>query len=145
MKSLTTTKGLPADQRPRGLVGNQWTADKRQKLFIRYYFQPESDTFLSVKDSALKAGYSKDYAKVLKARMDNRELDWLSKYVNIDKETIVFNLMLLLKEANNTSKDSAETKRRIWDTIGVFSGHKVLKQQSEVKKIVISLNSEDIK
>lgn len=58
---------------------NQYTApDPRQSLFLQYYLDPKSDTFSNAYQSATKAGYEEEYAKVIL----NKDLDWLSDSVN---------------------------------------------------------------
>lgn len=64
-------------------VGNQYTVDPRQALFVQYYLDSESETFANGLKSAIKAGYSEEYAKVLTAKMPN----WLSDKVR-DSEII---------------------------------------------------------
>jgi hypothetical protein len=57
---------------------NQYTApDPRQSLFLAYYLDPKSETFSNAFQSAIKAGYEDEYAKVIL----NKDLDWLSESV----------------------------------------------------------------
>lgn len=54
---------------------NQYTTpDPRQSLFLSYYLDPKSETFSNAHDSAIKAGYSEEYAKNITGQMP----DWLS-------------------------------------------------------------------
>ena len=48
--------------------------DPRQGLFLKYYLDPESDTFSNGKQSAIRAGYTEEYAKQIIAGMP----EWLS-------------------------------------------------------------------
>ena len=57
------------------MAGNQYQSDPRQELYLANYLDPESDTFSNSLQSALKAGYSQEYAESLKAQMP----DWLSE------------------------------------------------------------------
>ncbi len=57
---------------------NQWIADPRQQLFLAYYLDPKSLTFSNAYQSALKAGYEDEYAKVIMSKMPT----WLSEKVN---------------------------------------------------------------
>lgn len=55
---------------------NQYTEpDPRQSLFLSYYLDPKSKTFSNAYQSALKAGYADEYAKVILSQ----ETDWLSE------------------------------------------------------------------
>ena len=56
---------------------NQWTTDPRQELFLKNYLNPKSETWGNAMQSAIKAGYTEEYAKV----MISRDLDWLSESV----------------------------------------------------------------
>ena len=49
--------------------------DPRQNLFLGYYIDPKSETFSNALQSALKAGYSQDYAENLTGQMPV----WLSE------------------------------------------------------------------
>lgn len=64
--------------------------DSRQTLFITYYFDPTSETFSNGYRSALKAGFSEEYATVLMSRMP----PW------IQSEKVKFNAMLEVAERN---------------------------------------------
>jgi hypothetical protein len=55
---------------------NQYTEpDPRQSLFLSYYLDPKSETFSNAYQSALKAGYEKEYAENLTSSMPK----WLSE------------------------------------------------------------------
>lgn len=86
--------------KPRG--GNQFTEDPRQADFIANYFNPKSKTYSNSYQSALDAGYSEQYAKTMKSRVN-----WLSENVNI-----VTKDKLVLKAKNNLDKllDSKDEK-----------------------------------
>lgn len=53
----------------------------QQTAFLGYYLNPKSETWGNALQSAIKAGYTEEYAKV----MISRDLDWLSENVNDDK------------------------------------------------------------
>jgi phage terminase small subunit len=58
-------------------MANQYEADPRQSLFLANYLDPKSATFSNAYQSAIKAGYEDEYAKVIL----NKDLDWLSESV----------------------------------------------------------------
>lgn len=64
--------GKKSKNNPNG--ANQFVADPRQALFLSYYLDPKSKTFSNALQSALKAGFSEEYASVLTSQMP----DWLS-------------------------------------------------------------------
>lgn len=80
--------------------------DPRQALFLELYARP-GETFGNAYQSALKAGYSEEYAKNLKTRQN-----WLSENVNeITKDKLVKKAKRVL----NKSLDS-EDERLAQDT-----------------------------
>lgn len=56
---------------------NQWVADPRQQLFLAYYLDPKSTTFSNALQSAVRAGFSLEYAENIMAKMP----DWLAEKV----------------------------------------------------------------
>ena len=57
------------------MAGNQYQPDPRQQLFLANYLNPKSETFSNAYQSAVKAGYSEEYA----SNILSQELDWLSE------------------------------------------------------------------
>jgi hypothetical protein len=88
-KALTKTN-------PNGV--NQYTPpDPRQAFFLSYFLNPESETFSNCYQSALRAKYSEEYAKVITSQMP----DWLSeKLKEMELDSMLFkakrNLDLIL-------------------------------------------------
>lgn len=73
---------------------NQYTGpDPRQSLYISHYFDPNSETFANSLQSALKAGYSQEYAESLTSLMPN----WLSE--RLGEEDLVHRAEKALSEA----------------------------------------------
>ena len=54
---------------------NQYVLDPRQTLFYENYFDPKSETFSNALQSALRAGYTQEYADNIKHLMP----EWLSE------------------------------------------------------------------
>lgn len=63
-----------------GMSGNQYKPDPRQALFLSYYLDPKSKTFANAKQSAIRAGYTEEYANAILAK----DLDWLSENVRYE-------------------------------------------------------------
>lgn len=61
------------------MAGNQYKPDPRQAKFLEYYLDPKSKTFSNAYQSALKAGYEDEYAKVITS--SSKGLEWLSEAV----------------------------------------------------------------
>ncbi len=56
---------------------NQYSPDPRQTLFLQYYLDPKSDTFSNALQSALKVGYTQEYAENITSIMPK----WLSENI----------------------------------------------------------------
>ena len=74
-KKITKTEETKPKSNPNG--ANQHDADPRQALFLSYYHDPKSDTFANGMQSALKAGYSQEYAENILSLMPK----WLSENI----------------------------------------------------------------
>lgn len=68
-----------AKNNPNG--ANQYQVDPRQALFLANYLNPKSETFSNALQSALKAGYSQEYAESILTK----DLDWLAESVGNEK------------------------------------------------------------
>lgn len=80
--------------------------DPRQAEFLKAYLNPKSETYSNARQSALKVGYSKEYAE----NILSLEPAWLSENIDTEKmvEKAMRNLMKLL--------DEVEDKRILLDT-----------------------------
>jgi hypothetical protein len=64
-------------------MANQYETDPRQVDFLKAYLDRQSDTFANAYQSAIKVGYSEEYAKTIVSR----DLEWVSDAVR-DEELI---------------------------------------------------------
>jgi phage terminase small subunit len=85
------------------MANKKETLDPRQALFLEYYLNPGSETFSNIYRSALKAGYSDEYAQNMRAKT----LDWVSENVgDVTKDELVKKS----KKVLNKSLDSEDLK-----------------------------------
>jgi len=63
------------------MAGNQHVADPRQIEFLTYYLDKDSETYSNALQSALKAGYSQEYAESITHKMPN----WLAEKIGDEK------------------------------------------------------------
>jgi hypothetical protein len=113
---------------------NQWTGSEQQEDFLRYYLDPKSPTFAHAKDSALQAGYSESYAKIIAQPSVNRL--WVQEardIIRLGPEHIV---QALQGEALNKGNKAADRIRSL-ELIGKIQGIFV------DKKVVAHINIED--
>lgn len=103
---------------------NQHVPDPRQALFISNYFDPKSNTFANGLQSAIKAGYTKEYGLVLVSNMPT----WLSESVK-DNE-------LIAKAEKNLSKflDSDYKDPRIQADMTKFALERLNKKKYAARK-----------
>lgn len=100
-------KGLAATKRKviKEEQGNQWQATERQVKFIDSYMDPRSETFGNSYQSAIKAGFSENYAmSILKPSVG---LEWVKQAYNLMKlEPDHLKMSLAKIITDNYSKDS---------------------------------------
>lgn len=76
--------------------------DPRQALFLEYYLKPGTETFSNIYQSAVKAGYRKEYAESI-----NSQVSWLSESLGtVTKDKLVSKA----KKVLDKSLDSADEK-----------------------------------
>ena len=84
--------------------------DPRQALFLQYYLKPGTETFSNIYQSAVKAGYSKEYAESI-----NSQVSWLSESLGtVTKDELV------TKAKKNLGKLLDSTDERIQADITKF-------------------------
>lgn len=88
--SVLPLKVIMPETNPHG--ANQYVLDPRQKMCWELYVNPSSETFGNGLQSALKAGYEEEYAKVITTRPwfveKIRRLNMLSKAEKVLDETL---------------------------------------------------------
>ena len=62
------------------VTSNQWQSNPKQQIFLSNYFDPTSNTFGNVFQSAINAGYRESYARTL-TRQSNKNM-WISEYLS---------------------------------------------------------------
>ena len=85
------------------LQANQWVSDPRQEKFLSLYLDPKSPTWSNALQSALRAGYSQEYAESLTAQMP----DWLSE--SLGDNILVQQALHNLKEFLTTGDEKLQS------------------------------------
>ena len=99
-----------------------------QMLFIQYYFDPKSETFSNARESAVKAGFSESYAKVMTA--ESFGLKWVAE---------AFNEMDLINKADRNInnfldlEESSDSKLRVKSEITRFVAERLNKKKYSTK------------
>ncbi len=77
-------KGLKPSRRKQiqdvAITSNQWQTSPKQQLFLSKYFDPASNTYGNVYQSAMTAGYSESYARNL-TRKEHKNM-WIMEYLD---------------------------------------------------------------
>ena len=77
-------------------MANKDLLDPRQALFLEYYLKPGTDTFSNIYQSALKAGYTKEYAESFQTKGKL----WLSENIGeVTKDELVKKSKRVLNKA----------------------------------------------
>lgn len=79
--------------------GNQWQNSPKQKLFLGFFLNPQSNSFSNAYQSALKAGYSDETAK----HITSVPKEWLSE--RISDELMVHKAEIRLYKAIDSNDD----------------------------------------
>ncbi|MEI7632131.1 MAG: hypothetical protein WCJ60_02310 [bacterium] len=93
--------------------------DPRQALFLEYYLKPKTPTFSNIYQSAVKAGYSKEYAESI-----NSQVAWLSESLGtVTKDELVTQAKTNLKEllVSDDEKIRADITKFVAKTDSDFS------------------------
>ena len=92
---------------------NQWVSTPKQQLFIKYWLDSDSTSFGNAYQSALRAGFSKNYARIITSRYT--DLDWLSEYkrnhIDLQPAHITMQLQeIAIKDTSSSIRISALDK-----------------------------------
>lgn len=111
-KELTT----PADNKP------TWKGNKKQRLFIEYWVNPQSETFGNAYKSGLKAGFSNSYSLNLTSLAPR----WLSENIeklNLYEEHIKQGIYDIALNTNlSNSKSPNDTKLKAYEALADIHG-----------------------
>lgn len=100
--------------------------DPRQQSYLAYFFDPKSPTYSNTLQSALKAGFSQEYAENLTSLMPN----WLSDYIGKQKAST------LLEKAERNLDEMLDLPSKI-QAMGAFGPlyNKVITGSGKKKKV----------
>lgn len=84
---------------------NQWTVTPKQLIFAEYWLSSNSTSFGNAYQSAIRAGYSHNYARIITAQHTN--LEWLRdakrRLVTLEPEHITLQLQDMAMNAREDS------------------------------------------
>lgn len=126
-RGITKHKNKPlSDKQP-----NQWRANPRQLLFMRYYLDPsEPQTFSNAYKSALKAGYTDKSARQIASTNRNK---WLLEYTdksNLELEHLEQQLAELIIDKNSVdSKSVDDTRLKAIELVAKLKGYMIERKQ----------------
>lgn len=108
----------------------------QQKAFLKCYFDPKSETWSNGYQSALRAGYTEQYAKVI----TTKDLEWLSE--NVSDTLIVQKAEKNLVEALDGGMDATDGPKQIKYKATEFSLKALRKEKYSERKELTGPNGE---
>jgi len=120
----------------------------KQRRFIKYYTDPNSETFGNQSKSALKAGYKQWISgnENLKKPKVKNEIEQILDKMGVTDEMLFDRLISIIKDYDSNTKDrtnAIQALRLLWELKGSFPAKKV-KEELEVKDGLGELTRKDI-
>lgn len=139
-KPTPSKKGVKYGVRKREpkAVANQWTGNAQQEKWLLLYLDPKSKTFANPYESAMEAGYSESYARVMASSSLNRQ--WVKEarnIINMHPEHIV---QALQDEALNHKDNRGSDRIRALELIAKMQGLFIERHQNVNINIESALN-----
>lgn len=116
---------------------NQWQSNPKQQLFLKNYFDPLSNTFGNVFQSAISAGYKESYARTL-TRQSNKNL-WIAEYLGnqaFQQEHIIAGITNIATSPQSRQSD----KLKAYELLGKIQGMFIDKSATVSLNIEAALN-----
>lgn len=107
---------------------NQWTGSAQQEKFLAFYLTPKSPTFGNPYTSAMEAGYSESYARIIAAPSVNRA--WIAEARNLIKLGPDHIIQALQDEALDHKNNRGSDRIRALELIGKMQGLFVERHQN---------------
>lgn len=124
----TMYEGRPALERPiQDTHPNQWTGTKQQEEFLERWLSPKSPTFGNPYTSAMEAGYSETYSRIIAA--DSVGNDWIKRAHNLvafKPEHVVQKLQEIATDGDERTADQLKALELIGKAQGMFVDRKVI-------------------
>lgn len=129
------------DKRP-----NQWTNNPKQKLFLEYYLNPESQHFGNAYRSAVSAGYAESTAREITRTTAHKWITDSNILSDYKLDHIVQSLIRIASFNNETnSKSPDDTRLKALELLAKLGGHLIeRKQVAQVVKIELGKGNERI-
>lgn len=104
---------------------NQWQGTHQQEEFLVRYMNPESPTFANAYASAMEAGYSDSYARVIAKPSVNKQ--WVQEAQNIvrmNPEHIIQGIQEFYKDKDNKGELRLKALELLGKSKGIFVDRK---------------------
>jgi len=120
----------------------------KQRRFIKYYTDPNSETFGNQSKSALKAGYKQWISgnENLKKPKVKNEIEQILDKMGVTDEMLFDRLISIIKDYDSNTKDrtnAIQALRLLWELKGSFPAKKV-EEKLEVEDGLGELTRKDI-
>lgn len=122
LSSISKKRGKKHALRKRNdqIQPNQWTGTAQQERFLLFYLDPKSKTFANPYESAMEAGYSESYARVIATPSVSRR--WIKEARNIAQMEPEHIVQALQAEARNFKDNRGSDRIRALELIAKMQG-----------------------
>ncbi len=110
--------------------GNQWIYTPKQIAFIENWLTPSSPTFGNAQQSAIKAGFSKDYSRVITANYTN--LEWVREAKRYLRHFTPEHIGQAVQDLAMSATHERD-KLKALDMLARMSGMYIERQESNIK------------
>lgn len=117
-------------------IANQWTGTPQQEKFLLLYLNPQSKTFGNPYESAMEAGFSESYSRVIASPSINRL--WIQEARNLVKLGPEHIVQALQDEALNRKDNRGSDRIRALELLAKISGMMI------EKRVVGHMNVEEL-
>jgi phage terminase small subunit len=121
------SRGVAPTSDGKAAQANQWQASEKQLLWLNYYMNPrEKDTYANAYEAAIKAGYSKDYARQIMS--PSLALQWVQSAKSIMRSMNTEHLRSMLEDIVLSKYEKTSDRIAAAKLLGIDQGMFVQKQ-----------------
>lgn len=120
-KKFSKREVKPTGENGEVAQGNQWQANERQLNWLQYYMDPnETETYANPYQSAIKAGYSESYARMIMS--PSIALQWVQSAKNIMRTMNTEHIRSVLEDIALNKYEKAADRISAAKLLGVDQG-----------------------
>lgn len=106
---------------------NQWTGSRQQEEFLQFYLDPKSSTFANPYKSAMEAGYSEKYARIIATpSVGSKWIKEAHDIIALRPEHVVQKLQEVALDGNEETRNKLRALELIGKAQGMFVDRKIV-------------------